>query len=142
MSVIVEPLTVQIDVVVLLYVGVAPEATVAEILNGADVIDLPLIAASDTPGLAAALTKRGVVADNNAPFPICPEVPLPQQYTVSEAVRAHVLFAPVEIAAILVIELATCAANCKFGVVVPFPSRPSVAKPQQKSVELAVSAHA
>jgi hypothetical protein len=70
---------VQIDVVELLNVGVAPDATVAETVNGAEVIDLPLIAANDTPGLAAALTKRGVVADNNAPFPICPEVPLPQQ---------------------------------------------------------------
>jgi hypothetical protein len=67
------------EVVELLYVGVAPDETVAEILNGAEVIDLPLIAANDTPGLAAAITKRGVVADNNAPFPICPEVPLPQQ---------------------------------------------------------------
>ena len=105
MSVTVEPLTVQIDEVELLYVGVAPEATVAEILNGADVIDLPLIAASDTPGFAAADTRRGVVADNSAPFPICPEVPLPQQYTVSEVVRAHVLFAPAEMAATLVMVL-------------------------------------
>ena len=105
MSVTVEPLTVQIDVVELLYVGVAPEATVAEILNGADVIDLPLIAASDTPGFAAADTRRGVVADNSAPFPICPEVPLPQQYTASDVVRAHVLFAPAEMAATLVMVL-------------------------------------
>ena len=98
----VEPLTVQIDVVELLYLGVAPEATVAETLNGADVIDLELSAASETPGFAAADTRRGVVADNNAPLPICPEVPFPQQYTVSEVVRAHVLLAPAETAATLV----------------------------------------
>ena len=104
-TVTVEPLTVQMEVVELLYVGVVPDATVAEILNGAEVIDLPLIAARDTPGLAAALTKRGVVADNNAPFPICPEVPLPQQYTLSEVVRAHVLLAPADIAATLVMVL-------------------------------------
>jgi hypothetical protein len=102
MSVTVEPLTVQIVVVELLYVGVAPEATVAETLNGAAVIDFGLSAASEMPGFAAAETRRGVVADNSAPLPICPEVPLPQQYTVSDIVNAHVLFAPAETAAMLV----------------------------------------